>query len=318
MPTEFRNNENTLFPSLTGASPGDNPETGQSLDDNPVLPPLSAPRENFPDASDVSVAQADPGYSPQEQAPEAAPVADPASGQRKRSAESRIAQLTARYRTTQDTNAQLTSELHRIREQLTAMQANAHAPQSQRPSGNASPQAPDFLSAGVEGTAQAGRGVDLGSIEAAIARHVGPLADRINRTDAELQRKTAHERSWASAVADYPELAQPGEANEVFNHLYREHPLRLLPDAPEQIAVMVRGIVADSRREQAAAAVRKIGAAVHVPSVSPTDVLPRAQEERIGAVIQDSAARMRGGDKSFDTYRAMRLAAAARQRQQQR
>ncbi len=324
---EFRTNENTLFPALSGNSPGDNPDQGQSLDDNPVLPPLS-PRENFPDASDVSVAQAEPVFAQQGETEDSgvqtapaggAPIEGQPAGARKRGAEARIAQLTARYRTTQNENDQLAQELHRIREQLATMQVSVSPPQGQRPHGNTAPPVPDFLSpADPTGPAPSGRGVDLGAIEAAIVRHVKPLADRITQTDAAFQRQSAHQQSWGSAVADFPELAQPGEANALFNELYRTHPLRELPDGPEQIAVMVRGILSESRREQAQATHRKIGAAVHIPSVSPTDALPRGQEERIGTIIQSSADKMRRGDNSFDNYRALRLGLAARQRQLQR
>lgn len=326
---EFRTNDNPLFPSLTGGSPGDNPDLGQSLDETPVLPPLTPPPpENFPEAKDVSVAQAEAAFSQQGGAEDSNVVTAPSGGvppegysasSRKRSAEARIAQLTARYRTTQDQNSVLANELHRLRETIATMQAGGVQPAGQRHPGNAPPQAPDLpISADPTGSASTNRGVDLGAVEAAIARHIKPLTDRITQTDEALQRKTEHEQSWSAAVADFPELQQPGDANALFNELYRTHPLRLLPDGPEQIAVMVKGILADSRREQAAAAHRKIGAAVHIPSVSPTDVLPRAQEERIGEAIRQSADKLRRGDNSFDTYRALRLATAARQRQLQR
>lgn len=309
----------TLFPALDGASPGQQ-DAGQNLGEYPFGAPLHG-EDSLPlaDTSSGVVSPAEvqrqseelpaSNASILEGASAAVPPGNTSVSNRKRSAEERINQLTARWRSTETENSALQNQVAQLTQMIGQMQMQQSAqssPRAQYGSGEASPSDPNPFAVAGGGSAP---GVDANSLRRIIEESVAPLAQTVTGLVQANQRKALHEVSFARAVEDFPELAKPGsEARAVFDKLYANHGLAAEPDGPEQIAVMVRGILAGARRDSQTVSQRKVAASVQVPTPSASDdvVSGQPQTHQIEQARRELLQRMRSGDRSFETYRALR------------
>lgn len=317
--------QGTMFPALRGGDPGEN-DPGQNLGDYPFGAPLhgedSMPLSTIAQSGVVSPAEV---QAAGEQLPDpnmqilegiAAPgVGGPPTSTRKRSAEERISQLTARWRAEQNTNSELTNQLAQLTQVVQSMQAQQFSqPQVPRPnygSGEASPSDNPLANFGQQ-NAQVPNATDLRRI---VQESVAPLAETVTGLIHANQLRQAQEVSFARAVEDFPEIGRPGtEAQNLFRRIMLEHGgIAGLPDAPEQAAVFVRGVLAGSRRDSQVAGQRKLQAGIQVPTPSPSDEISigPSQAAQVKALRDQAAQNTRLGDRSFETYKALRLAGRA-------
>lgn len=234
-------------------------------------------------------------------------------GRRARSASERIAQLTRQRYEAQNEATELRAQIAELRGLLT------RPPAQVQPMNYPSTPAPQvdpvtaLLNSGAEPAKPAATPINspaLTSLE--VSRIVdNALESREQRArqqfEAQARLKSAWDRSFAEVVQDFPALAdQNSHARQVFNALFDSSPLKALPDAPMQIAMQVRGILADERaRAQApAVAARKQQAAV-IPSTSPTDQ-PGANVAAVKSELDKAYAQMRSGDTSNELHARVR------------
>lgn len=315
----------TVFPSIRGGSPGDQ-DPGQNLGDYPFGAPLhgedSLPISGVAQSGIVSPAEVQAAEEPLPDSGamvlEGAAAAIPPGGQsvsgRKRSAEERIHQLTAKWRSSQTENTVLNQQVAQLSQLIQNMQAQQNSPSpAPRPygSGEASPSDNPFASAG-QPSAPVQHATDLRRI---VQESVAPLANQVTGLLEAQRQRALQEASFARAVADFPDIGKPGtEANAHFRDLMQNHALGTLDDGPEQVAVFVRGILAGARRDSQIASQRKVQAGVQVPTPSPSDeiAIGPSRGQQIVDLHKQAAQNYRTGDRSFETYKALRLAGRAR------
>jgi hypothetical protein len=300
-----------IFPSLDGNTPGEQ-DTGTDISDQP-LTPLSAP--DMPDAAGTgSAVSSVPGVegqqAPDDQTVAGADISAPAA-RKPRTAQDRIAQLTRRYRQEQDARTDLQAQLDELlrvaqsqQQEIAAIRAGRQAPAPRKQANEAA----DAL-----GLAGAGEPVDvpitLDAVKNVVREVLGShVAEERQRTSAVEQMRQAHMTSFKEAVEEMPELAdERSQARQVFDELYRTSPISKLPDGPYQLALQVRGILADdARRGQVASPERKRQASVVSPSPSQSDI-PDTGRTAAVREFQGLTAKIRAGDTEFSTYKRWRF-----------
>lgn len=256
----------TVFPTLDGSAPGDTKDIGQDITDVP-LEPL------FEDSSVLS----EPGSSqvsdfapaPTEAAEvDISPTASDRPAPFKSPVQARIDKLTRRAYERERETITLQNQLAAVTQALEAANARnaqliAPRPLPQNPSGQSSN---PFESQGNQSTVPA-TNFDEGRIAEILDRRLAPIAETLQaRSEAEKLR-IAHEQSFQETIREYPELARPdSEFRQHFNEVFDKSPLKALPDAPYQIALQVRGLLSDVRKDRQVTAARKSQAGVSVPS----------------------------------------------------
>jgi hypothetical protein len=259
-------------------------------------------------------------------APEGSQDLGVAAGRQRRTAQDRINQLTGRYRAAQEENGALTEQIGRLAQIVE--QQNLQIQNISRGVGNSPPQASLGIPGAVDAldspspvpvvnTPQSTGPLDVASIVSqAIASYDSKQRTAQAATD---KLRNAHEQAFSAACEEFPELADGRTlARRTFNELFFNSPLRQLPDGPYQVALQVRGILADETRRAPSAPttpvdVRKRQASVVVPQSSPTDA-PVASQQQLSKQYTDLMTRVRNGDSSFETHRALRYVRAAMQR----
>lgn len=320
--------EGTLFPALDGDDPGEVelPDV-MGEDRRPTETDWTLPESRTQINSGATGRQlldipgADPSAIEQPDPTPAVPIvegqdAPTQSTRSKRSAEERINQLTARWRREEarasESDQRIAYLTTVIEKQTQALQALQH-----RPSGSVEASTPaDPLLEAATPPLQRGTGHTQVDIEGAIQRALEPIVQRVDAQSKTSQLRTLHELSFARAVEEYPELAQGNSAaRQAFNAMYGTHPLTNLEDGPEQIALLVRGVMASTRSDAQRTANQKRAASVQTPQPSATDHAPAGQSRAVQSTYDRAAAERKAGNTSFDTYKALRLAARARQNQ---
>lgn len=314
----------TLFPALDGSSPGD---IGDNVDQLPDGPLPTVESWDLPDSrANISSTSAPDQSAETEIVPaeetqpnlvlegQDAPISpsQPQPQRRKRSAEDRINQLTARYRQEQDENVQLRNQVAYLT-QIMETRLNPQPAPGLRASMSADAATSADLLANPQGTIPPGAH-DARGIEEAIQRAVAPLVQRVDSQDASMRRTSLHNESFARAAEEFPELLQRNsEARQYFDRLYSSHPLATLDDGPEQIAFMVRGVLESAKRDSVGQPQRKMAAAVHIPSPSATDLpTTSAAQQKNETAYEQGVRALRRGDRSLAAYRAVRMAGRAR------
>lgn len=310
------------------------PESGMADDVQDIteqpLPPLypeDAPASGVSDVGAVStVPGADIGDDPAP-TPDLPPVDDDQTevqrSRNRRSASERIAQLTRRYRDEQEQRGVAETMLENQARQITALQqqisrigtpppvgAPASHPGAPQPHandlfGDADPAAPAPAVPQAPGVAPAGltrddvRSVLREVVQEQTLEHQKQLADQ--------QRlQQAHEEAFGIASEDFPELTdQNSTARRLFNELYGKSPIRNLPDAPLQIALQVRGILADSRSPRDTDQAKRQMAGI-VPTPTGAAELGESQIAQARKRVGQLQEAIRQGDTSFNTYRELR------------
>jgi hypothetical protein len=300
--------QGTVFPEMGGGgAPGDQ-DPGSDITGRP-LPPLTPENEGFAAGTGSSlslVPGAEPGSAGDAPEQVAGAQIDPPQGRRGRSAAERIAQLTKQYRQEQrgreDITLQLNEALGILRQQgeeLKALRTGRSAPAA-----SANDAADALGLAGRPTNAGGGADITLDSIRGIVRDTISEYDSRAQQRNSQIeQTKAAHEASFMEAAEEMPELLdQRSTARRHFDELYRTSPLRFLADAPYQIALQVRGILADDAR-RGATAERKLQAGVVAPAAGPADTLnSRAQMQREYAKLVDQRKR---GDDDFQNYKRM-------------
>ncbi len=258
----------SLFPSYDGSTPGDNPETSVDITDIP-LEPLFAESSSLSEPGASQVTEFEPP-EPVQAAPAAAPGAAGAFGQagndpgaRGSGLQSRIDKLTrARYDSERQNN-QLNEQIAALSQGL--MAANARIAQL------TAPRPAPGSSSGLFDTVGSQPGITPPAFDEA---RIGDLMDRRLQPVVQMFQDQAQgqnlrmeqERSFNEAAREYPDLARAdSEMRQVFNKLFDGSPLKGMPDAPYQVALQSRGLLADVRRERQATVTRKTAAGVQVP-----------------------------------------------------
>lgn len=298
----------TLFPMWDG-TPGEGGIQADNLGQFPFGDPLFT---SDPMLEGGGQPNAQPEGTPMpDQDVSGAPTAPPAAPSRRKSAQERIAQLTARYRQTETERDHLADQVAALSKQFQDSQAQIAQLLTRRapapaPNGS-SPQGGLFSAPEKSDDAPTYAPVDARMIRDIVAEAIKPLVTDVQVTREQLALRAQHEAALVDAVNEYPELAKTNsEAAAVFRELYQTHPIRNLPDAPIHLAMLTRGILADARRQEQAAAARKRMAGVQAPSPSATDEVGPTDGQQAAKRADEARARLREADKSLNTYKALR------------
>lgn len=283
-------------------------------------PPGAQPAAPYEDARGVAGASIEPGLTEPVLEGQAAPEPEqaPPSAQRRRTLLDRVNQLTGRYRQTERENDDLKNQIAALSDQIRQQNESMLRLSTPRPAPVQTGSA--FLDVGSSTPAEGGSNMnppvmDPNVIGQIVARSMAPLNERLQRTEEAQALRNSHEASFAEVLREYPEFGKLDTDQRVlFDQLYQSHPLRSLPDAPAQIALMVKGLLSDQRGEDRRVASRKRAAAVHTPNPDVSDILPESENARAGRILNSARQAYARGDNSFDTYRAMRLAQIQRSR----
>jgi hypothetical protein len=302
----------SMFPSLYGdGEPGDR-DAGQDITGQ-VLPDLS-PKSDLAPGTGESLSSVPGGVANAADAPGAgaAPNTADSAGRapqdrRPRTAQERIAQLTRRYRQAEDQNSNLNSQLQELI-QISRVQSQEIAALR---SGRAAPASPaGEINADPTGGAQARSDIPI-TLDAVrnVVRDVisGYDTERRAQDTRVQQMRQAHEEAFKDAAQEMPELMdQRSRARQIFDELYAQSPLITLPDAPYQIALQVRGILADEQRRGQVAETRKVQVSAMAPSAP---AVGDASSELVSA--QREFAQLtkvrQGGNEDFKVYKRWRM-----------
>lgn len=301
----------TLFPSEDGLDPG-SAEPAQDITGFDL--PADTPQ-------------------PQQAAGEPTTIAadniEPPTERKGRSAAERIAQLTRRYRAESSARSNVEDQLARLTE-IVEKQNNQLRAINTRPllapasvqhdafglAEGASPVSPNPpYTVGYAVPAQGGANVSADDIAAAVTKAIDGYDQKQRRERVEQEHlKETQLTSFQEAADEIPELSDARtRTHKLFMELYSGSPLRHLPDAPYQIALQVRGILADEAAHRASPGeleARKRQASNITPL--PTSELPsgvdRAALQKEYASIKES---LKNGDtdpRTFVRWRKVREA----------
>lgn len=296
----------SVFPGLYDDTPGDQ-IPAQDISGVP-LEPLISPDDPLAAGTGSSLSSVPEGAAEAGDAPEQIAGGDiPAPTQRKpRTAADRIAQLTKQYRHEQrargDTEARLEETLAILRQQgeeLKQLRVGRAQPRQ------AAQEAADALGLGAPGAIEGQAApVTADTIRGIVSETFQQYEARRAQQDHEIrQMQASHETAFKEAAEEMPELLDTrSQARAYFDELYRTSPLKTLPDGPYQIALQVRGLLADDSRRSAAPE-RKLQAGVVVPAGAPVDANTSAGLRREYARLTDLRKK---GNEDFQVYKRWR------------
>lgn len=255
---------NSLFPALDGSTPGDNPEKVQSLEGLGPLPDLEESQTvSEPGSSQILPIDSLPSVA---EPPAGAPVQTSPGDGRSR-LQDRINRLVGQRHEQNRENQVLQAQIAALTEQLSI--ANQRSAGLIAPRSPASP-APGSSSdpfGGSQSQQTPARGFDESALDEALNRRLQPVLESIEGQRRVAEIRTAHEAAFEEAAREFPELRRQDSAfRQRFNELYDRSPLRQLPDAPYQIALQVRGLLADERAASRIVEGRKAVSGVQVPT----------------------------------------------------
>lgn len=297
----------TMFPSLyEGGTPGD--RDGGADISGQVLPDLTPQSDDAPGVG--SSMSSVPGAAPDDPTARvpgaAANINTPApQGDRKpRTAQERIAQLTRRFRQAEDQNQNLNAQIQELLQIGRAQAQEIAALRDGRPT-----KAPELEGDPTGGaTSRADVPITLDAVRNVVRETiVGYDQERRNQDLRIQQMRAAHEASFKNAAQEMPELMdQRSRARQVFDEIYSSSPLIQLPDGPYQIALQVRGILADEQQRGQAMEARKVLASTPAPSSSSVDVMGTELQAAQKEFAQLTAMR-RNGNEDFKVYRRWKM-----------
>jgi hypothetical protein len=285
----------SLFPTLEGDEPGSEPNQPDPL------PPQGGP-DLMPATDALIPANQMDNAANAPAAPQSGnvPPAGDHQPRRGRSLQDRINTLTRQRHEALDEVADLRRQLQEIL--ATQRQQMAPAPQSApRPH---SPETPPIDQGDTSPlTADSVRRVVHEAIETYASREARQRAEHA-------QLANAQQQSFQSAAEEFPELNDPASpAHRTFMQLYAQSPLKTLPDAPYQIALQVRGLLADQAQSVRGAESRKVAATIIEPSPAMQDIGPQQANASQAQKTYDSLnAVQRQRKMTFAEYKAWRSA----------
>lgn len=258
--------DETLYPSLDGSSPGTNPDgTGQDVSETGPLPDLFEASQTIsePGASQILEIETPAARVETNPIPQ-----DRVERESRSRVQERMDRLTGRAHAKERENNILLAQVAALTEGLTA--ANQRLAQLSSPRPSAPGSSSDPFGAAGQPKDQPGS-LDEGRLDSILSQRLAPVLERLESRDRVSQTRAAHEAAFEEAAREFPELRrQDSSFRQKFNELYDGSPLRQLPDAPYQIALQVRGLLADERAASQVVAARKAVASVSVPN-QPTD-----------------------------------------------
>jgi hypothetical protein len=287
-----------LFPTIEGDEPGSEPNQPDPL------PPQGGP--DLMPASDALIPanQMDNASNSPAGAPQSGniPPAGDHGPRRGRSLQDRINTLTRQRHEALDENADLRAQLQEIL--ATQRQQMAPAPRSTSQSQNSSPD-PHQIDQGDTSP------LTVDSVRRVVSEAIETYASREARQKAEhAQLANAQQQSFQAAAEEFPELNDPASpAHRTFMQLYSQSPLKTLPDAPYQIALQVRGLLADQAQSVRGVESRKVAATIIEPSPAMQDIGPaQANASQAQKTYEDMNAIQKQRRMTFAEYKAWRNA----------
>lgn len=255
----------TLYPSLEGVEPGTEPNQADPL------PPQGAP-DLLPDTDAMIPARdmsptVNPLLPPSQQNVE--PVGDDATRRPRRSLQDRINQLTRQRHDAENLAAQRDQQIQALTQQMMQIQQQQMARPSAVVNPAAQPQSNPFDQSQVDSSP-----LTPESVRRVVHEAIRDFSSVQERQRQEREQLLSHQQeSFRTAAEDFPELDDPqSPVHQMFTKVYARSPLKHLPDAPYQIALQVRGLLADEAQSAARQAPRKVAATVHEPSPGVVDV----------------------------------------------
>lgn len=298
----------TLFPSLDGESPGE-VEPSSDITGQP-LPSLS---EGEDDKFVDDVVNRPNSEGPEDKTKPTQDTTTVAAGEirepkprRGRSLQDRINILTRDRRETRDENSQLRAELQRLTEVVVKQSATPAPRPAMKPAGVFSQDSEGNESGEAGGAAQTPFSID--DVRSAIREEITSY-DQEQRTaiakQSEIQNQ--QEDSLREALEEFPELGdQRSRANQVYRELYLKSPLRGLPDAPYQVALQVRGILADESQQAAVTTDKKRQAGVVTPTPTNTSSTGGPSAAVLRKQYDTLSQELRSGNTDFRLYKRWR------------
>lgn len=298
-----------MFPTLNGQEDGD----------PAILPPGVVPESELSSPVRGETLSLTPGTPLVEGAPASPPateaVVDAGAAQPKkgRSFQERINQLTRRYHESEEQNGALQTQIRELaslvsnlQNQIVSSRAPAPTPQADNLGG--------LLSGEEQGKPAAGAApVDIAHV---VTRAIGAYDQQRRLEDtATAQFRVAQEASFAEAVSEFPELGDNRTTpRRIFNDLFARSPLARLPDGPYQVALQVKGILADEARAAASrpttdVAQRKVQASVTSPTTPAA--IPDVNRLTIKKEYDKVLSEVKAGKNDYETYRRFRYLQAA-------
>lgn len=321
IPTPGDRPASTVFEPIDGG-PADGTSQPNIAEDFTVPRPEGlddTPFDDLPDApGQATQPQAEPPSEDVDQSRPATVPREPKMPGRKRTASERIRELIGQRNEARDEANATAEQLALMREQIAQSHQMIAALAQQRTAPVQQPsQSPAFMSQedfnpGTPAPAQ-GQPPDVqAAIRAALQQELGPLLQEARqRTAAEAAQRqllAEHNASFERAAEDYPELRDLNSVfRKQFNELYANSPLSQLPNAPEQLALQVRGLLADERAGQRQVATRKRGAAVMSPQSTAVDELAGEDVNSLRQALDPLLRKLRQGDASLETYTKVRM-----------
>jgi hypothetical protein len=291
-----------IFPSLSGDDPGD--ATALPPGTIPDQEPNSIVRgESLPLTPGPALVEGAAAPTPTQEAQiDAGAAARPP----RKTVQDRINQLTRRYHETAEENSLLNQQIAELTQVVAGLQTKISSPRTPAPS----PQA-DLLGGLGSGEPQppatGAAPVDVANV---VTQAIGAYDQKRRNDDAAVLRfRTQQNASFNEAATEFPELNDNRTtARRLFNDLFARSPLAQLPDGPYQVALQVRGIMADeaaSARRPAAATVeqRKVQASITTPA---STAIPDINRQNIRKEYDKVLAEVRAGKSDYETYRKFR------------
>lgn len=224
---------------------------------------------------------------------------------RARSAQERIAQLTRRAYQEREAKDAISQQLQELAKANAAMaeemknlrSARAPAPAADMTQDPTAPQPP----------------LTLDAVRSVVGEVIQNYDQQVRAVSAQANAlNSAHKASFEGVMAEFPEFGDPrSQARQVFEEVFAGSPLRTLPDAPYQIALQVRGLLADAALTKPAPnsplppGERKQQAAIVSPKQSMTDV-PHTGRASAQRELDRLAHLMRAGNNDAHVYLAWR------------
>lgn len=287
-----------VFESLDGPEPGSEPMV-DNITDTPLqrgLPPL----EGYPDTQlgqqvgHVPGAGGEPGYPDVPEGydrPYGSEEPQPDAARRNRiPARQRIAQLTQRYRQSENQNSELLAQIQDLQKKINMQEARMN--QASR-----TPPAQEGYGASEPGS------FDPNVIRQIVEEVVSPIREEMTSNRTQSQLRQSQDMSLAQAVRELPELGRPdSEAAEVFRELWASSPLRSHPDGPLHVAFQVKGVLAEERASEPEQEARKRAAQVIRPGPMPGVPAPSGAGREKQKLYDEAMKRVREGSATDDDY----------------
>lgn len=302
----------TVFPALDGSDPGEQ-DPGQNIT-GVHLPTADSPPEGPTPEQLLDVGdKTGPGTEIQTD-----PTTPEVQG-RKSNLQTRINRLVQRRNEAEGQNTELSAQLNTVTQQLEQTQTQLaqlanRAPAVPQTAPAADPMAViDGSPAPVPVGNAAQQALTVEQVATVVREQIAPLYQQQQQTSEATRLSTQHAASFEIAADDFPDLRKPeSKFRQLFNELYDSSPLRVLANAPYQLALQTQGLLSSEKRDAASSVNRKVAAGVHTPTPSAMDVGDADPSPLARKDVKDALAKakhkMRLGTADFNDQKLVRFA----------